>query len=88
MSETQAALEASAATITQKVTATSGVGSFLGFAAKIDVIAYGGLFIAVIGLFIQLYFAIAKNRREKIEHELRKTELNLNIKKLEGKCDV
>ncbi len=40
MSETQTALEASAATLTSKVTATSGVGSFIGFAAKIDVIAW------------------------------------------------
>ncbi len=41
MSETQSAFGVGAATITQKVTATTGVGSFIGFIAKIDVIAWG-----------------------------------------------
>lgn len=87
MSE-NSAVEASAVAISQKVTATSGVSSFLGFAAKIDVIAWGGLIIAAIGLAIQLYFAVQKNRREKIEHEMRKTEYKLRIKNLKGGCDV
>ena len=52
MSE-NSALEASAVAISQKVTPLTGIGSFLGFAAKIDVIAWGGLIIAVIGLVIQ-----------------------------------
>lgn len=34
MSETQSAFGVGAATITQKVTATTGVGSFIGFIAK------------------------------------------------------
>ncbi len=62
MSE-NSAVEASAVAISQKVTATSGVSSFVGFATKIDVIAWGGLIIAAIGLIIQLYFAVQKNRR-------------------------
>lgn len=82
MSDTQAALEASAATLTQKVTATSGISSFIGFAAKIDVIAWGGLIIAVIGLAIQIYFAVQKNRREKIVHEMEKMERRLRIEQL------
>lgn len=45
-------------------------------------LAWGGLIVAVIGLFIQLFFAIAKNRREKTEHEMRKTEHSLRIQKL------
>ncbi|MCZ2960079.1 holin [Acinetobacter baumannii] len=88
MSETQSALEASAATLTSKVTATSGVGSFIGFAAKIDVIAWGGLVIAALGLAVQLYFAWARNRREKVEHKLRKAEYELRIQKLKGDCNV
>lgn len=88
MSETQTAIEASAATISQKVTATSGVGSFIGFAANLDFIAWGGLVIAAIGLIMQIYFAIARNRREKIEHEMRKAEYRLRIKNLKGECDV
>lgn len=88
MSQTQSALEASAATITQKVTATSGVGSFIGFAAKIDVIAWGGLCIAAVGLLIQLYFAILKNRREKVEHEMRKAEYELRMQNLKGDCNA
>ncbi|MEN8314251.1 holin [Acinetobacter baumannii] len=88
MSETQSALEASAATLTSKVTATSGVGSFIGFAAKIDVIAWGGLVIAALGLAVQLYFAWARNRRERVEHKLRKAEYELRIEKLKGDCNV
>ncbi|WP_335950778.1 holin [Acinetobacter beijerinckii] len=88
MSDTQTALEASAATLTQKVTATSGVGSFIGFAAKIDVIAWGGLVIAVLGLAIQVFFAVLKNKREKVEHEMRKAEYKLRIENLKGDCDV
>ncbi|ELZ9147426.1 holin [Acinetobacter baumannii] len=88
MSETQSAFGVGAATITQKVTATTGVGSFIGFIAKIDVIAWGGLVIAALGLAIQLYFAWARNRREKVEHKLRKAEYELRIQKLKGDCDV
>ncbi|MEB3790446.1 holin [Acinetobacter sp. IK40] len=87
MSE-NSALGVSAATISQKVTATTGVGSFLGFIAKIDVIAWGGLIIAVIGLAIQFYFAWQKNRREKVEHEMRKAEYKLRINNLKGGCNV
>ncbi len=74
MSETQAAIEASAVAITQKVTVASGTTSFFAFLAKVDVIAWGGLCVAVCGLLIQLYFAIAKNRRESLELEMRKAE--------------
>ena len=88
MSETQAAIEASAVAITQKVTVTSGATSFFAFLAKVDVIAWGGLCVALIGLFIQLYFAIAKNRREKVEHEMRKAEHQLRILKLKDECNV
>ncbi|HIQ35690.1 MAG TPA: holin, partial [Acinetobacter venetianus] len=69
-------------------TATSGVSSFVGFATKIDVIAWGGLIIAAIGLIIQLYFAVQKNRREKIEHEMKKAEHKLRVQNLKGECDV
>jgi len=88
MSETQAAIEASAVAITQKVTLGSGVTSFFAFLGKIDVIAWGGLIAAVFGLLIQLYFAIAKNRREKAEHEMRKTEHQLRVQKLKDDCNV
>ncbi|KXZ72120.1 holin [Acinetobacter venetianus] len=87
MSE-NSALEASAVAISQKVTPLTGIGSFVGFAAKIDVIAWGGLIIAVIGLVIQFYFAFQRNRREKIEHEMRKAEYDLRLKNLKGECDV
>lgn len=87
MSE-NSAVEVSAVAISQKVTATSGVSSFLGFFANIDVIAWGGLGIAAFGLLIQLYFAILKNRREKVEHEMRKAEYQLRIQNLKGDCNV
>ncbi|WON79089.1 hypothetical protein OK024_08865 [Acinetobacter sp. UGAL515B_02] len=56
--------------------------------AKVDVIAWGGLTIAALGLFIQLYFAIAKNKREKIEHEMRKAEYEQRMDNLRGECRV
>ena len=82
MSETQAVIEASAVAITQKVTVATGATSFVAFLAKVDVIAWGGLGIAFIGLFIQLYFAIAKNKREKVEHEMRKIEHKIRVQKV------
>lgn len=87
MSDTSA-VEASAVAISQKVTGYSGGVSFLGFVAKVDVFAWGGLIIAAIGLAIQFYFAFQKNRREKIEHEMRKAEYKLRIDNLKGGCDV
>ena len=81
MSETHAALEASAVAVTQKITVASGLASFSAFAAKIDVIGWFGLTIAALGLITQVYFAIARNRREKEVHEL-------TMKKLEGECNV
>lgn len=88
MSETQGAIEASAVAMTQKVTLASGTTSFFAFLAKVDVIAWAGLCVALIGLFIQLYFAIAKNRREKVEHEMRKEEHQLRVKKLREEYNV
>lgn len=82
------AIETSAVAISQKVTAASGATSFLAFLAKVDVIAWGGLCIAAVGLLIQLYFAIARNQREKVEHEMRKAEYQQRMKNLKGDCDV
>ncbi len=48
----------------------------------------GGLLIAALGLAIQIYFAVQKNRREKVEHEMRKAEYKLRIENLKGNCDV
>lgn len=84
----QSVIEASAAAFTQKVTLASGTTSFFAFLAKIDVIAWGGLGIAVIGLIIQFYFAVAKNKREKIEHEMRKAEYEQRMRNLKGDCNV
>ncbi|MBJ9984418.1 holin [Acinetobacter sp. S40] len=82
------AIEASAATLTSKVTVTSGSASFLGFVAKVDVIAWGGLAIAALGLLIQLYFAIQKNKREKRDAELREIEHEQRMANLKGECRV
>ena len=88
MSETQAVIEASAVAITQKITVASGATSFFAFLTKVDVIAWGGLGIAFIGLFIQLYFAVVKNKREKVEHEMRRAEHKLRVQKLQDECNV
>ena len=70
MSETQAVLEASAVAITQKVTYSAGATSFFAFIAKVDVIAWGGLTVAVVGLIIQFYFQFSE----------------INVNKLSMKC--
>jgi len=81
------AIEASAVAISQKVTVASGGASFFAFLAKVDVIAWGGLTVAVLGLLMQLYFAIARNRREKAEHEMRKIEYAQRLKNLKERKD-
>lgn len=50
-------------------------------------IAWGGLFVAVVGLVIQLCFAIVRNLREKVEHEMRNAEYKLRIKSLKGESN-
>ena len=82
------AIEASSATLASKVTVTSGATSFFGFAAKVDVLAWGGLIIAALGLLIQLYFAIQKNKREKLDFEMRKIEHAQRMDNLRGECRV
>ncbi|WP_111884599.1 MULTISPECIES: holin [unclassified Acinetobacter] len=82
MSETQTVLEASAVAITQKVTYSAGATSFFAFLAKVDVIAWGGLSVAVIGLIIQFYFSIQRNKREQTEHEMRKAEYEQRMQNL------
>ena len=84
MSETQTVLEASAVAITQKVTYSAGTTSFIVFLAKVDVIAWGGLSVAVIGLLIQFYFSIQRNRREQVEHEMRTAEWQQRMKNSKG----
>ena len=87
MSETQAVLEASAVAITQKVTYSAGATSFFAFLAKVDVIAWGGLSVAVIGLLIQFYFSIQRNKREQVEHEMRTAEYQQRMKNLKSEID-
>ena len=48
----------------------------------------GGLIFAACGLLIQLYFAIARNRREKIEHDMKVTEHLIRVERLKGDKDV
>ncbi|MPW44728.1 holin [Acinetobacter guerrae] len=81
-------VEASAVAISQKVTMASSMTSFFAFMAQVDVIAWGGLFIAACGLLIQLYFAIGRNRREKIEHQMKITEHQIRVERLKGGNDV
>lgn len=50
------AAEASAVVFGERASIFGGLGSFFAFVAKIDVIAKGSLFVALVGLFIQLSF--------------------------------
>ena len=84
MSETQTVLGASAVAITQKVTYSAGATSFFAFIAKVDVIAWGGLTVAIVGLIIQFYFSIQRNKREQIEHEMRIAEYRQRMKNLKS----
>lgn len=84
MAEAQAVIETSAVAITQKITAGSGFASFFAFLGKVDVIAWGGLCIAMLGFLMQFYFAFKKNRREKIEHEMRVAEYKQRMSNLKS----
>ena len=76
MSEhTQAAVEATIVATSQKMTVAGGGASFLGWVASIDWLAFVGIFIALVGLVINIYFSYQRNKREQKEHDLRMIQL-------------
>lgn len=81
MTETSAAAEASVAAFGSKATLTGGATSAAGFFMGVNWIGWIGVGVAVLGLLINLYFSVQRNKREQREHEAR-------MKELEGRCNV
>lgn len=88
MSEKAAVLTETAAALSSKITIGGGVGSFGAFLAGFNWIGWLSLIIALCGLIVTTVTSYKKNKREQVEHELRKKEYDLRIKALEGQCNV
>ncbi|MCH1908007.1 holin [Stenotrophomonas sp. Y6] len=64
------AAEATIAAVAQKVAyGGGGVAAFGGLTAN-EIAAFGGLFIAFLGLLVQVYFKVLDNRRKSELHKL------------------
>ncbi|WP_182334721.1 holin [Stenotrophomonas acidaminiphila] len=63
------AAEATIAAVAQKVAYGGGVAFFGGLTAN-EIAAFGGLFIAFLGLLVQVYFKVLDNRRKSELHKL------------------
>lgn len=64
------AAEATIAAVAQKVAyGGGGVAAFGGLTAN-EIAAFGGLFIAFLGLLVQVYFKVLDNRRKTELHKL------------------
>jgi ABC-type proline/glycine betaine transport system permease subunit len=64
------AAEATIAAVAQKVTYGGGGVAFFGGLTANEIAAFGGLFIAFLGLLVQVYFKVLDNRRKAELHKL------------------
>lgn len=71
MAADQATLEATASAVATKVTYGGGITSAFGLIATIDWIGWVGVCVAIIGLAINTYFQIKRDRREEAESNAR-----------------
>lgn len=69
------ATEATIAAVAQKVSAGGGSLALVGGLTANDIAAFGGLLIAVIGLFVQFYYKRKDDRRQDELHRARLAEL-------------
>lgn len=58
-----------------KTTYAAAASSFLGWLISIDFIAFTGLFIAVAGFFVNIYYKRLEDRRAQEIHELTKQKM-------------
>lgn len=71
MSADQTALEATASAVATKVTYGGGITSFFGLITSINWLSLIGVIVAVLGLIINTYFQIKRDRREEAESNAR-----------------
>lgn len=67
--------EATVATVGSKITYAGGAAGAVGALASINWIGWIGVFIAIIGLAINFYFSWQRDKRERLESELRVKKL-------------
>lgn len=65
------ALDAIGASFGSKTTVVGAGAGVVGWAAQIDILGLAGVSCAVLGLLINLYFQVLRNRREARESEAR-----------------
>lgn len=79
------AAEATIAAVAQKVAyGGGGVAAFGGLTAN-EIAAFGGLFIAFLGLLVQVYFKVLDNRRKSELHKLMLSGRRFDP--VQGDCD-
>ena len=81
----QAAAELAASTAATKITYTGSIASISGWVFDSDVIAMGGLVLAVVGFVVNLIFKIREDQRQVEAHEIAKkraTESDPNVQHL------
>ncbi|ENV48111.1 hypothetical protein P255_00990 [Acinetobacter brisouii CIP 110357] len=71
MSADQTAIEATASAVATKITYGGGAASFFGFVTAINWLSLIGVTVAVLGLIINTYFQIKRDRREEAESRAR-----------------
>lgn len=74
-------MEVAGASVSNKTTVAGAVTGAVGWAADINWIGLIGAVVAVLGLAVNIYFQIRRDRREAIESAAR-------IDALKGRCDV
>jgi len=65
-------IEYNAINTAAKVTYTGGGVAVLGSLTASEITAYGGLFLAFVGLLVQIFFTLSRHKREKAEYLERK----------------
>lgn len=75
MSEKAAVLTETAAALGSKFTIGGGFGSFGAFLLGFNWIGWIGIAIGLVGLATNIIFSYQKNKRERVEHQLRVQQL-------------
>lgn len=76
-----AAAETLAISVASKTTYTAGAASAVGWVASIDWLSIVGALVAVVGLAVNIYFLVRKDRRETAIHKQRIAELQQRMER-------
>lgn len=81
MNLSEVATEATVISASGKVTAGGGATGLVGFIASANWLGIGGFCIALVGLAVNIYFQVRRDRRETKESQAR-------LNALQDRCDV